>query len=292
MYIFLIRGFTEKLNKYSLYSLSIFIIYKHLVSLLKLGMKSENTSERILVKRQRESDTEKVYNSNLIKEDFVLNHKYYGNSFYPINAIPNYRQMIYRYISMISNKINKKWLYLHFLLKMDNTNIKPNKKQNIIFQLPYEYNFFLEPYNNYIHSIPCTFCNHQDDFCKECGGLEINPSYDISCLTDESCKCLNMTENEYCPFHRILKSKCMKTRVVRCAPYSQLFTPEIESKKRYEYENPNAYRILLESDLFVCVTESFETDEFFRASMQYKNIAIDDLYMTIYDIVKLFKLTK
>lgn len=247
-------------------------------------MQTEFVDEKILVKRLREDDIEETSNINLIETDRTLNHKYFRNSFYLIKTIPNYREMIYRYILIISNKVNKKWLYLHFLLKKNHT--------NIIFQLPREQHFFSEPVNNYIVSHTCTFCNDKNDSCKECGGLEINPLYDQYCLTDDSCKCSDMCENDYCPFHRIMYLTDMKRRVVRCAPYSQPFTPEIESKKRYEFVNPNAYRILLESDLFYCINKSFKSDGIFTLSRQERNIVIGDLYISIHDITKLFSLTK
>lgn len=250
-------------------------------------MQIEITDEKVLVKRPRDtySNSETIYKINLINLiniNYLLSKKYYRNTFYPIRSIPNCREIIYRYISIISNRSNKIWLYFYFLFKKG--------INNIIFQLPYKYQFFLEPTNNYIQSNTCIFCNDKNDDCRECGGLETNVSYVSSSLSDDSCKCSNMTENDYCPFHRITQFRCMKRRVVRCAPYNHPFTPEIESRKKYEYQNPNAYRILLDSDLFVCVTDRFKNDGIFTVSRENKNILIDDLYITINDIRKLFNL--
>lgn len=101
-----------------------------------------------------------------------------------------------------------------------------------------------------------------------------------------------MTENDYCPFHRITELKCMKRRVVRCAPYNYPFTAEIESRKKYEYQNPNAYRILLDSDIFISVTNRFKNDGIFTVARTNKNILVDDLHITLHDIMKLFSLKK
>lgn len=93
------------------------------------------SSEKVLVKRHRDSDSnsEDVYKIKLINFDYLLNNKYYRNTFYPISTIPNCRKIIYRYISIMSNKTNKNGYILIFYSKRIQINLFFNYRTSVNF---------------------------------------------------------------------------------------------------------------------------------------------------------------